>query len=177
MSTLDIAELCPQSYPGQNMSELGIERPQREVDEEEQIAHLMRELLAGLPEGSATLGTKRDRSGTVFYLKPSNKNSAEFGIHYDGCVDVFFGKFGTTFELPWESGLPKDADFEATLSWAKAMGLAVIAGRCKERAGFFGVRGTIEVKEKPFRVTNFFHLRPFPKTFRYAPYCSESADR
>jgi hypothetical protein len=158
------------------MSELGIEKPTRETDEEEQIARLMRELLDGLPEGTATLGVRHDRSGTVFYVRPSNKKSAEFGIHYDGCVDFFFGR-STTFELPYESGLPRDADFEATLSWARAMGLAVIAGRCKERAGFLGVRGTVEVEGKPYGVINFFHLRLFPRTFRYAPYRSESADR
>ncbi len=159
------------------MSELGIEKPTRETDEKERIAHLMQELLAGLPEGTATLGVRHDRSGTVFYLKPSNKNSADFGIHYDGCVDVFFGSSGTTFELPYESGLPKDADFEATLSWAKAIGRAVIAGRCKERAGFFGVRGTVEVNGKAYGVSNFFHLRLFPKTFHYAPYCLQEAGR
>jgi hypothetical protein len=157
------------------MSGLEIEKPPGEVAQKEEIARLMQELLAGIPEGSATLGTRRDHSGIVFYLKPSNKKSAEFGIHYDGCLDVFFGKF-TTFELPCESGLPKDADFEATLSWAKAMGLAVIAGSCKERAGFFGVRGTIEVNGKPYRVSSFFHLRLFPRTFHYAPYCLQTAE-
>jgi hypothetical protein len=159
------------------MSQLEIEKPTRETDEEEQIAHLMQQLLAELPGGTAALGVRHDRSGTVFYLKPSNKTSAEFGIHYDGCVDVFFGRFGTTFELRCESGLPKDADFEATLSWAKSMGLAVIAGRCKERAGLFGVRGTIEVNGKAYGVTSFFHLRPFPKTLHYAPYFPQTAAR
>ncbi|MGO9165316.1 MAG: hypothetical protein ACLPLR_06350 [Terriglobales bacterium] len=159
------------------MSELGIEKSTEEMDEEKQIASLMQELSAGLPEGAANLGVRRDHGGTVFYLKPSNQKSAEFGIHYDGCVDVFFGRFGTTFEIPYESGLPKHADFEATLSWAKAIGLAVIEGRCRERAGFFGVRGTVEVNGKAYGVISFFNLRLFPKTFHYAPYCLQEADR
>ena len=158
------------------MLELGIEKSTDTMDEEEQVAKLMQQLLAGLPDGTATLGVRNDRSGTVFYLTPSNEKSAEFGIHYDGCVDVFFGRC-TTFELPYESGLPKDADFKATLSWARSVGLAVIDGRCRERAGFLGVRGTVEVEGKPYRITSFFHLRLFPRTFRYAPYCGESADR
>jgi hypothetical protein len=159
------------------MSELGLSDEMGELHEESQLTQLIQNLLAGLPSGSATVEVKRNRSGLILILRPSNQGSAEFGVHYDGCVDVFFGKFGTTFELPYESGLPKHSEFEATLSWAKAMGLAVIAGRCKERAGFFGVRGTVEVEGKPYRVTSFFHLRLFPRTFRYAPYCPESADR
>jgi hypothetical protein len=66
----------------------------------------------------------------------------------DGCIDVFFGNHGTTFELPFESGLPKDAGLDSIMQWAKEMGLAVLAGKCRERAGFLGVRGTIWVKEK-----------------------------
>ena len=72
------------------MLELGIEKSTDTMDEEEQVAKLMQQLLAGLPDGTATLGVRNDRSGTVFYLTPSNEKSAEFGIHYDGCVDVFF---------------------------------------------------------------------------------------
>lgn len=138
-------------------------------DEEEQIARVMRDLLGSLPEGAATLEIKRDPSGVIFRLRPANKRSAAFGIHYDGCTDVFFGR-GTTFELPLESGLPKDADFEAIMQWARAMGQAVIAGECKERAGFLGVRGTIWVNRKAFRVTSFIHFRLLPRTFHYAPY-------
>jgi len=156
------------------MSELGIERPTQEVEREEQISHLMRDLLTGLPDGAATVGVRHDRSGAVYYLKPSNNKSAEFGIHYDGCVDVFFGKFGTTFEVDFGYGLP-NADFEAALAFAEKVGRAVIAGKCKERAGFTSIRGTVEVDGKPYRATHFFYFRLFPKTIRYAPYCAESA--
>ena len=143
-------------------------------NEEEQVAQVMHTLLGRLPSGTATLEVKRNSSGLILYLKPANENSAGFGIHYDGCVDVFFGKFGKTFELPYESGLPKDADFEATLAWAKVVGLAVIAGNCKEYAGFLGIRGTVEIDGKPYGVTSFLHFRLFPKTFRYASYCAVS---
>jgi hypothetical protein len=115
---------------------------------ENRIGQLMQELIAGLPAGSASLEVKHDPSGRIFYLRPTNANSAIFGIHYDGCIDVFFGNHGTTFELPFESGLPKDAGLDSIMQWAKEMGLAVLAGKCRERAGFLGVRGTIWVKEK-----------------------------
>ena len=88
----------------------------------------------------------------------------------DGSIDVFFGDHGATFELPCESGLSKDADFDSVMQWAKDVGLVVIAGKCKERAGFLSVRGTIWVRGKAYRITNFFHLRLFPKTFHYLPY-------
>ncbi|MFZ0808902.1 MAG: hypothetical protein WAN03_22095 [Candidatus Sulfotelmatobacter sp.] len=140
---------------------------------EERIGQLMRDLLARIPSGSATLSVHRGPSGMIFQLKPANRDSAAFGVHYDGCVDVFFGT-GTTFELPWESGLPEDADFEAVLQWAKAMGEAVIAGKCKERAGLLGVSGTIWVNGKPFKTANFFHLRLHPTTYRYAAYSPEA---
>lgn len=139
-------------------------------DEEEQIARVMRDLLASLPQGVATLETNRGPSGMILQLRPANKKSAAFGIHYDGCVDVFFGR-GSTFELPYESGLPKDADFKAVLQWARAMGQAVIAGECKERFGFLGIRGTIRIGAKNvYRSTNFFHPRLVPKSVQYAAY-------
>jgi len=163
---LDTVELWPRSYPRQNMSELGIEKPTRETDEEDQIAHFMQELLAGLPGGTATLGVRHDRSGTVFYLKPSNKKSAEFGIHYDGCVDVFFGS-GNTFEL--------DGNVDELLELVRPLALAVISGRCEQRFGFLGVRGKILLDGgKVYRCTDYFHPRLYPKTVRYEPYYNES---
>lgn len=150
------------------MSELNSNKQPGRI-EEERIAHIMLHLLAGLPPGTATMDSKEDPSGRIWYLTPSNKRSAAFRVHFDGTVDVFFGR-GTTFELPYESGLPRDADFEAVLGWLKAMGLAVIAGRCKDRLGFLGTRGTIWVNGKPYRVSSFFHFRLHPKTLHYAPY-------
>jgi hypothetical protein len=77
----------------------------------------------------------------------------------------------TTFELPWEGGLPNDASFDLLLERAKEMCLAVVAGRCEHRFGFLGIRGTIRVDEtKTYRVTDYFHLRLNPKVVRYAPY-------
>jgi hypothetical protein len=156
------------------MSELRIKRPKQEVEREEKIARLMRDLLAGLPEGAATLEVTHDGCGAIFRLKPSNRESAEFGIHYDGSVDVFFGKFGTGFEVDFG---PRSAnpDFAAALAFAEKVGLAVIAGKCKERAGFTGIRGTVEIEGSPYRSTHFFYFRLFPKTIRYAPYCPASA--
>ena len=163
------------------MLELEIEKSTDKMDEEEQVAKLMQELLAGLPDGTATLGVRHDRSGTVFYLTPSNAKSAEFGIHYDGRVDVFFGRC-TTFELPYESGLPKGkADFKAYVV------VGEIRGACRDwlavarsARAFSAIRGTVEVDGKPYQhiTSSVFHFRlSLPRTLRYAPYRSESADR
>jgi hypothetical protein len=150
------------------MCELGLNRARE--NEEELLRNLMQNLLGELSAESAGLEVKRDPSGTIFLLKPANSGAPVFGVHYDGCVDAFFGKRGTTFELPQESGLPKGADFDSVLQWAKDMGRAVIEGRCEERAGFLSVRETVLVRGKRYRVINFFHFRLFPKTFRYLPY-------
>jgi hypothetical protein len=83
---------------------------------------------------------------------------------------VSFGS-GTTFELPSESKLPNDATFDTLLEGVRAMGLATIAGRCREYFGFMGIRGTIEVGEgNILRCSRFFHPRPIPKLVRYEPY-------
>ena len=139
------------------------------TDEEARCLDVLQRLLATLPDGIATLDVNRHPSGLICRLIPANKISAEFGIHYDVCVDVFFGNFGTTFEVDfgYKSANP---DFVAALSFVEKIGQAVISGKCKERAGFAGIRGTVEVDGKPYRVTHFFHPRLFPKTIDYAPY-------
>jgi hypothetical protein len=139
------------------------------AEEEADCLHVMERLLSTLSDGTARLDVKRNSSGLIFLLIPANKNSANFGLHYDGCVDVFFGDSGTTFEVEFGHG-SQNADFAAALAFTEKVGRAVIAGRCNERAGFLGVRGTVEVDGKPYRVTHFFHFRLFPKTVSYAPY-------
>ena len=139
------------------------------TDEELACLHVIERLLATLPEGAAKLETIRNPSGVIFQLIPANKNSANFGIHYDSSVDVFFGHYGTAFEVDF--GYEKQlSDFDQALAFTEKVGQAVIAGRCKERAGFIGVRGTVEVDSKPYRATHFFHFRLFPKTVSYARY-------
>jgi len=139
------------------------------------LRQLFEDILVALPVGAATLEARRTRDdrGTIVWLKPSNKNAAEFSGHTeDGStlVDVSFGR-GTTFELPWEANLPSDASFESILEAVKAMCLAVIAGKSQERLGLLGITGTIRVDEKRmFQVTRFFYPNLHPRIVRYAPY-------
>jgi hypothetical protein len=85
-------------------------------------------------------------------------------------IDVSFGS-GTTLELPWEAKLPDDATFEMVLEVVRQLALAVIAGKCEERFGFVGIRGTIRVdEERVYRCTHFFYPRFAPRTVRYEPY-------
>jgi hypothetical protein len=137
---------------------------------------VFQELLDTLPPGAALLGSKRTKNddGTIVWLKPARKHAAEFCAHIDdghnNLIDVSFGA-GTTFELPSESKLPNGATFDSTLEVVKAMGLAAIAGRCREYFGFMGIRGTIEISHgNVLRCSSFFHPRLFPKLLRYEPY-------
>ncbi len=51
------------------------------------------------------------------------------------------------------------------------MGIATIAGRCREYFVFMGIRGTIEVIEgNALTSSSFFHPRLLPKLVRYEPY-------
>lgn len=133
-------------------------------------------MLGGLPPGTATVGSKRTEhdDGTVVWLKPSNRFAAEFSAHIEdgnpSLIDVSFGS-GTTIELPWESKLPSDATFEMVLGEVRELVLAVAAGRCEERLGILGIRGTIRVDaENVYRSTHYFHARLFPRTIHYEPY-------
>jgi len=142
------------------------------------LVGLFHELLDGLPPETATIGFKRTRNddGALVWLKPSGQQAAEFSAHIDdehtSLIDVSFGS-GSTFELPCEAKLPSDATFEMVLGVVRDLALAVVAGRCEERFGFLGVRGTIRVDEtNVFRCTHFFYPRLFPKTIHYLPYSS-----
>jgi hypothetical protein len=136
---------------------------------------LFQVLLSTLPSGAATLGSNRTKNddGTVVWLKPAKKRAAEFSAHIDegtSLTDVSFGA-GTTFELPWDFKLPKEATFDMMLEAVRAMGFAIMSGRCQEYFGFMGIRGTIEVSEsKILKCSSFFHPRLLPKLVRYEPY-------
>ncbi|MGD0758582.1 MAG: hypothetical protein ABR921_06735 [Candidatus Sulfotelmatobacter sp.] len=140
------------------------------------LVGLFQELLNALPPGTATLDAKRTEKGdgTIVWLKPTKKDAAPFCAHVDdvnsSIIDVSFGS-STTFELPAESELPDDANFDMMLEAVRAMGLATISGRCREYFGFMGIRGTIEVSEgNVLSCTNFFRPRLRPKMKRYEPY-------
>jgi hypothetical protein len=137
---------------------------------------VFRGLLQAIPDGAATFGSTRTKKndGTIVWLKPSNRRASEFSAHIEdgnpSLIDVSFGTT-TTFELTVESALPGDASFETILKMVREIGLAVIAGECREYLGFLGVRGTIQVaSQKPLRVTSFFHPRLVPKLVQYAAY-------
>jgi hypothetical protein len=146
------------------------------VENANRLVGLFQELLSTLPPGTATLGSKptKNNDGTIVWLTPANKHAAEFCAHIDdrnnSLIDVSFGS-GTTFELPSESKLPHDATFDMMLEAVRALGLATIAGRCREYFGFMGIRGTIDVGQgNILRCSSFFHPRLLPKLVRYEPY-------
>jgi hypothetical protein len=143
-------------------------------DESGRVVRLFEELLSGLPQGTATLESKRTKNddGTIIWLTPANKHAAEFGAHTEdgglSLIDVFFGS-GATFEL-------QNGNVDELLELVRRLGLAVISGKCEERFGFVGVRGKIRVDGgKVFRGTDYFHPRLYPKTVRYDPYYHELA--
>lgn len=117
----------------------------------------------------------RDDRGTIVWLRPANRESAEFSAHTEdgyALVDVSFGR-GTTFELPWEAKLPNDASFEMILEAVKAIALAVIAGKCEDRLGLLSITGVIRVDEKQvLKVRDCLHPNLHPRVVRYAPYYS-----
>src|ERR1035438_5371149 len=89
--------------------------------------------------------------------------SAHIEDNNNSLIDVSFGA-GTTLELPSESKLPNDATFDMLLEAVRTMGLATIAGRCREYFGFMGIRGTIEVSESNvLRCSSYFILGCFQK--------------
>jgi hypothetical protein len=142
-------------------------------DESSRVLQLFEEMLRILPQGAATLESKRTKNddGTIFWLTPANKHAAEFGAHTEdggmSLIDVFFGS-GTTFEL-------ENEDVVELLDLVRRLGLAVISGRCEERFGFLGVRGKIRVDgEKVYRCTHYFYPRLYPKTVYYDPYSPEA---
>ncbi len=145
----------------------------KSADESGRLLKLFQELLDSLPEGTATLGSKRTKNddGTILWLTPTNKCAAELGAHSEdgglSLIDVFFGS-GTTFEL--------NGDVDELLELVRRLGLAVISGRCEERFGFLGVRGKIQMDGgKVYRCTHYFHPRLYPKTVRYEPYDHDAA--
>jgi hypothetical protein len=140
------------------------------------LVRLFQDLLDTLPPGTATMESKRtkDDDGTIVWLKPAKTQAAEFSAHIDdnnnSLIDVSFGE-GATFELPSESRLPDDANFDMLLEAVRAMGLATIAGRCREYFGFMGICSTIDVSQgNTLRCSVFFRPRLFPKLVRYEPY-------
>lgn len=142
----------------------------------ERLLRLFQELLSTLPPDTATLNSKRTErdDGTIVWLKPVKKNAAEFCAHVEdrnfSLIDVSFGA-GTTFDLPSEFRPPGDVTFDMILETVRQMGLATLAGKCREYFGFLRIRGTIELSDgEILRVSSFFHLRLFPKLVRYEPY-------
>ncbi len=81
------------------------------------LVRLFQDLLDALPFGTAAMESKRTRNddGTIVWLKPAKMQAAEFCAHIEddnnSLIDVSFGA-GTTFELPSESRLPDNANFD-----------------------------------------------------------------
>ena len=129
---------------------------------------LFQGLLEEMPPGTASVESRRGKNyvDSVISLKPCNARAAAFWVHIQDewpGVDASFGS-GTTMEL-------SDKSFDTIVGLVKQLASAVIAGRCEERFGFLGIRGTIRVDATKFcRTTDFFHPRLFPKTVHYEPY-------
>jgi hypothetical protein len=140
------------------------------------LVRIFQDLLDTLPPGTATMESERTKNndGTIVWLKPAKKQAAKFCAHIDDdnstLIDVSFGE-GATFELPAESRLPDNANFDMLLEAVRAMGLATIAGRCREYFGFTGIRSTIDVSQgNTLRCSVFFHPLLIPRLVRYEPY-------
>ena len=132
------------------------------------IFALFQELVEEIPPGTASVESRRGKYyvDSVISLKPCNARAAAFWVHIQDkwpCVDVSFGS-GTTVEV-------SDKSFDTLVALVKQLASAVIAGRCEERFGFLGIRGTIRVDAtNVYRATDFFHPRLVPKTIHYEPY-------
>jgi hypothetical protein len=140
-------------------------------DKGQRALRLIQELLADLPDGVAFVEASRtdDGSGTIVSLIPTNTTSAPFSVHTDdnlNLIDVSLGKY-STFELS------DDIEFNSALATTRDLCLAVMAGRCEQRFGFFGIRGTIRVDDqRVYSATSYFHFRCLPKVVFYEPYCA-----
>ena len=69
-------------------------------DKGQRVLRLIQELLEDLPDGVASVETRRtnDGSGTIVSLIPTNTTSAPFSVHTDGnlnLIDVILGKYST----------------------------------------------------------------------------------
>jgi len=151
-------------------------QPHESVD---RLAKVFEDLLNTIPRGSATIQRSRTpaNDGTLLWLKPSNPEAAEFSAHIEdnnsSLIDVSFGS-GTTLELPIEANLPEEASFGDMLQVVRELGAAVVAGRCHERFGWLGIKGTICVDaQSTYHSTRYFHLHLMPRTVHYRRYCND----
>jgi hypothetical protein len=148
---------------------------------EEAIVELFERLLNQLPANTAALDTRRvgDRNeGILVTLRPHNPKSASIWAHAEnglGLVDFGFGEWGPTWELPVEGHNPR-ADRTELLQEVEQLCKAVMSGRCRHKRGFLTITGSIEVGNRPYRITDMlvFHPRPPLRGTRvYEPYVPE----
>ena len=145
---------------------------------EDDLVELLKHLLAELPPDVASLEVKRatpSGEGMIAVLRPQNPAAASVVAHTEnglGLVDLSFGEYGPTWELPIE-GYNSKANKKELLQEVEDMCRAVIAGNCQHKRGLFSIRGNIQVNNHLYRVTDMFVFRPVPPlrgTRKYEPY-------
>ena len=148
---------------------------------EEELVALFARLNGELPPGVSSLNVNHTSSmGVVLRLIPSNPKAAEVWVHAEngfGRVDIGFGDYSPTWELPIEGENP-GANKQELLEELAAMCKAVIAGNCQHHRGFLSVSGSIQVDGRPYKVTHLPELRtkpPLHGTRKYDPYVSPVA--
>jgi len=150
------------------------------VNLEKELVALFERLIAELPPNVATLDVRRGtqkHDGVVAVLTPTNRAAARVVAHTVnafGLVDFSFGEYSPTWELPFE-GHNSKANEKELLHEVEEMCRAVIAGHCEHKRGLLSIRGSIQVHNRPYRVTNLPVFRAVPRlrgTRKYEPYIS-----
>lgn len=117
------------------------------------------------------------QTARAWSLRPQNAASAAVVAHAENglsLVDFSFGEYGPAWELPIEGDNP-EANKKELLQEVREMCQAVISGNCKHKRGFLSISGSIQVGERPYRITDLLVLRAVPPlrgTRNYEPYAS-----
>jgi hypothetical protein len=141
-----------------------------------EVAELFERLLRELPAGAGTLNVRPVcRSSSPLWrdrrrVEPYQPRGCPFWVHGDD-AEVYSFSFGvrSQWEFPHERRYRKGE--KDILTEIEEMSRAVIAGRCKERRGWFSLNGSISVGDYTYKITNLPML-PIPPfwTRSYAPY-------
>ena len=141
----------------------------------EEVVALLRKLLAELPLNVASLEVRHIPDGIVATLKPTNTAAASISLHAENrleLIDLSFGQYGPTWELPIEGYNPK-ANKQELLQEVEAICRAVMTGNCEHSRGLLSIRGTIQVGSRLYRLRDMLVFRVTPSfrgTRKYEPY-------
>jgi hypothetical protein len=145
---------------------------------EEDLVALFERLQAEMPRGAASLAVQHlPPNGVVVKLSPRNPASASVWAHAENgraLVDFGFGAYGPTWELPIEGDNPA-ANKDELMREVEEMCRAVMAGSCQHKRRFLSVTGSVQVRDRPYKITDLLQFRPKPPlhgTRVYQPYIS-----